>query len=241
MSYHFFINKLLILVPEELGESIVEGLKKIKAGEDPEDGKVHLEGLFLDSELNEERNKRFIGLLEFLAPLYTFTPKAWVYKYADSADTWGCPDTPCDSFGVTKFYNMHTGDPIKTIYISFETAGAPPIGAIQKFMSLVPEADISLYYSSPSQDLCGEMVKMTPGVSSVLEPFYTFVGSATLSNILENAAEVIFDPQSPNQFEIDELTENFNITEDFAFYLVEQFADAISNIKNNNRLAEDED
>jgi hypothetical protein len=230
------INQLTITVPESIGNQLIRGLELVRDGVDPYQGAVSTDDLFQDKDLNKARTAAGVGLLEFLAPLYTFVDPEDVLKskiYSPKVrveDIWGTTDISEFDMSV---YTVRTqnGVPLMDINISFTSRWSPPVGAMNKFIELVPEADLLLFYAEPGGDFCGEVARLRPEMSNVSEPVYRQDLTCSLSVFCDDADKHIADLDYIQDTEIQRLAEAFGLTFAATEWIVYQFIDTVQEIR----------
>ena len=238
------INQLTITVPESIGNQLIRGLELVRDGVDPYHGAVSTDDLFQDKDLNEARTAAGVGLLEFLAPLHTFVDPEDVLKskiYSPKVrteDIWGTTDI--SDFTISG-YNVRAqnGVPLMDINIQFDSRWSPPVGAMNKFTKLVPEADLLLFYTEPGCDFCGEVVRLRPEMSNVDAPVYKHDLTCSVSEFCDDADRYIVDLDCVRTEEIQRLSEEFGLTFAATEWILYQFIDAVQEIRDE-RLALDE-
>lgn len=226
------INSLNITLPEHMGLNLLEALQKVQGGEDPLEGNANPAGLLRDVELNDARTAAGVGLLELLAPRYTFSDSPSIYDDSvDPYDIWGTPDiAEFDIMSLRHLPPSSSGVPLVGITILFESRWSPPIAAIDKFMDLVPEANITLFYAEPGDGFFGERVKLDPEVANVSEPISRYV-QGNLDDFyaeVDNRVEEIYYPRDS---ELLNLAERFECTFDMMRWLLSQFSDTINELR----------
>lgn len=235
------INSLNITLPASIGLNLMESLEKVQRGEDPLEGDANPAGLFRDIELNEARTAAGVGLLELLAPRYTFSDSPSIYgDSVDPYDIWGAPDVAeFDIMALRHLPPSSSGVPLVGITILFHSRWSPPIAAIDKFMDLVPEANITFFYVEPGDGFFGERVKLDPEVANVSEPISRYVHRhlGDFYREVDNRVEEIY---YPSDSELLNLAEEFECTFDMMRWLLSQFADTIHDFRRE-RVENEED
>ena len=130
-------------------------------------------------------------------------------------------------------YTVRTqnGVPLMDINISFDSRWSPPVGAMNKFIELVPEADLLLFYAEPGCDFCGEVARLRPEMSNVSEPVYQQDRSCSLSVFCDYADKHIADLDYIQDREIQRLAKEFGLTYAATEWALYQFIDTVQEIR----------
>ena len=234
-------NRLVITLPEAEGEDLYNRLLEVLRGVDPERGAVNLGGLFPDFTLNDVRNEAGVGLLEILAPRYTFDSENPTAAYReDPFDIWGTSDV--EEFGLEKETRISPHSvPIVDITLNFMTRWTPPLNALSQFISLMPEADVSLFYSEPGASFCGEYAKLTPRYRKDVSGVITIHKDSDLSEFIEFAERNIEDISDIKPREIASVARMLNFTPEFIEFTLIDYMDSLEEARAQRLEAESND